>query len=206
MTLSNCKLRGNCALPREARARGRNALPGARQHLRYEAPNDVLLAENCSNVFFPTRFKTVSYSDDYIEFAGCRRGGSQWACPDFACAPCFQVSFPNSYHSHKITFQLSYYNIYLLLDDPWPKIGAFLQVFDAASSLPPPSNFDAQRKDVLGHGIAIKMQAYNKYASFLCLLFTLKRHRGKISWFRAALPSAALALFLAKFHAHRIHA
>jgi hypothetical protein len=81
-----------------------------------------------------------------------------------------------------------------------------LQVFDAASSLPPPCNFDAQRKVVLWHGTAIKMQAYNEYASFLCLLFILKRHRGNIVWLRAELPSTVLALFLATFHARRIPA
>jgi hypothetical protein len=76
-----------------------------------------------------------------------------------------------------------------------------LEGFNTASLLPPPSNFDVQRKDVLWRGIAIIKRAYNEHASSLCLLFILKRHSRNILWLRAALPSQALALFLAKFHA-----
>jgi hypothetical protein len=86
------------------------------------------------------------------------------------------------------------------------KIGAFLEGFNTASLLPPPSNFDVQRKDVLWREIAIKMRAFNEHASFLCLMFILKRHSRNILWLGAALPSPALALFLAKFHARRMQA
>ena len=36
-------------------------------------------------------YQMVSDSGECIEFAGCRRGGSQWACLEIACAPLFQV-------------------------------------------------------------------------------------------------------------------
>ncbi len=158
-------------------------------------------------MFLPTRLKTVCYSDDYREFAGCRRGGSQWACPETACTPRFHGKLPQL-----LSFAQNHLSIIISivfvdgLDDPLPKIGAFLEGFNTASLLPPPSNFDVQRKDVLWRGIAIKMRAYNEHASYLCLLFILKRHSRNILWLRAALPSQALALFLAKFHARRMHA
>jgi hypothetical protein len=106
----------------------------------------------------------------------------------------------------KSPFNYHIYHICLLFDDPWLYIGAFLQGFNAASSLPPPSFFDIQRKDLLWLGIAINMRAYNQNASLLCSWLILKCHRHNISWNRSAVPSPALALFLAKFHARQMHA
>ncbi len=41
--------------------------------------------------FLPTQFKTVSESDDCIEFAGCRRGGSQLGMSGDRLRSLFQV-------------------------------------------------------------------------------------------------------------------
>jgi hypothetical protein len=54
-------------------------------------------------------------------------------------------------------YHISY--VFSLFNDHWLKIGAFLQLFNAASSLPSPSDFVAQRKEVLWLGSAINMRA-----------------------------------------------
>ena len=149
----------------------------------------------------------VSDSDDHRLFAGCRHGGSQWACPEIACAPRFHRKLPqylSCAHNHLSIIIFIIFVYCLMIRDC--RLVLFCKDSTPPLHCPPPSVFDIQRKDLLWLGIAINMRAYNQNASLLCSWLILKCHRHNISWHRSAVPSPALALFLAKFHARQMHA
>lgn len=90
--IPNCAETARCAAKRaregEMRCRARARICDRKHQMTFCLQG---IEEMC---FLPTQFKTVSESDDCIEFAGCRRGGSQWTCPEIACAPRFHGKLP----------------------------------------------------------------------------------------------------------------